>query len=177
MATSDLTLGRGKLYIAERSAAAYQDADFSAVGNVKEFTLEPSEETLEHYDYQTNTKTKDAEVTTDFNVQGSFIADHITNANIQRYLRATKVGKEIRAVQALGKRYALKFVQDNAEGPNRTYIFHKVKLTSGGALGLISDEYQEMQFSFSGLKDTTYYSDSPLLTIFLTTTTTTTTTT
>lgn len=176
MATSDLTLGRGKLYIAERSAAAHQASDFSAMGNVKEFTLEPTEETLEHFDYQTNIKAKDDEETLDFGIQGTFIADHITNANLQKYLRATRSGKELRAVMSLSTRYALKFVQNNAKGPNRTFIFHKVKLSSGGALGLIQDEYQEMSFSFSGLKDSDYYSNSPFLTVYLTTTTTTTTT-
>ena len=63
---------RGKLYIGAYSGTtAPVDGAFTFVGNVSEFTVEPTEDVLEHQDYTSGTRTIDEEVTLEAGYQGT----------------------------------------------------------------------------------------------------------
>jgi len=174
-----LIVPRGKLWIGTYSGTTppTDPAGYTFLGNCKDVGAQPQEEVLDHYDYTSGYRTRDEQVTLELKYTGSFVTDHISTANLAKFFSATIVGNEIRAFQAIANRYSLKFVTDNPIGPNMTYKFNKVKLTPNGDFKLVVEEWQEMNFSFEGLADTTNFSSSPYITITYTTTTSTTSTT
>jgi len=97
---------------------------------------------------------------------------------LQMFLKATLSGGNVLfANTALENEYAVKFVSDNAAGPEEKWEFWRVKLSPGGAFGLISEEWATMEFTGEGLADTANHPTSPYFTVTFNTTTTTTTTT
>ena len=175
--TTLYSLGKGVVTIAE-----YDDngtlGEYSDVGNAPEFSMELSEEKLEHYSSRSGAKRKDAEVTIQVGYMINFTLDEFSVANLVRFLRGTLVGSyQITANTALSKQFAVRFTSDNAYGPNNIWNFHKCTLKPNGALNLISDEWNSMPFTGEGLDDTANNPTSPYFTVdFVTTTTTTTTT-
>lgn len=173
--TSLYTLGKGVVTIAE-----YDDngnlGEYSDVGNAPEFTLELSEEKLEHYSSRSGAKRKDKEVTIQVGYMVSFVLDEFSVANLVKFLRGSLVGTyQITANTNLTKEYAVRFTSDNATGPNQIWNFHKCTLKPNGALNLISDEWNSMPFTGEGLDDTENNPTSPYFTVDFQTTTTTTT--
>ena len=170
------TLGKGVITIAE-----YDDngvlGTYVDVGNAPEFSLELSEEKIEHYSSRSGAKRKDAEVTIQVGYMINFVLDEFSVANLAKFLRGTLVGTyQITANTALTKQYAVRFTSDNAHGPNQIWNFHKCTLKPNGALNLISDEWNTMPFTGEGLDDTENHATSPYFTVDFQTTTTTTTT-
>jgi len=174
--TTLYTLGRGILYIAEWEGTTppTDPSDYHDMGNVPRFEVEVTEETLEHPNYRSGIKNIDKEVTLESGYTLNFDAEEFSLRNLIAYLRATSSGNRIMAGMALTKEYALKFVSNNAAGPNQTWKLWKVKLTPGGAMGLISDEWNKMSFTGKGLSDETNHSDSHFFDVLFATTTTTT---
>lgn len=174
--TTLYTLGKGVVTIAE-----YDDNDvlgeYVDVGNAPEFSLELSEEKLEHYSSRSGAKRKDKEVTIQVGYMINFVLDEFSVANLVKFLRGTLVGTyQITANTALTKEFAVRFTSDNATGPNQIWNFHRCTLKPNGALSLISDEWNTMPFTGEGLDDTTNHASSPYFTVDVQTTTTTTTT-
>jgi hypothetical protein len=83
-------------------------------------------------------------------------------------------GNVISANTELDKEYSVSFQSDNPAGPNELWEFHRVKLSPGGSLNLISDEWSLMTFAGEGLADTANNPTSPYFTVTFATTTTTT---
>jgi len=150
------TLGRGRLWIAPWTGTDYTTppsaGNFTLIGNCPQVTLDMEEDVLEHQNYESGLRSIDEEVSIEVRYSGTFITDTISTENLRKFIRGTESGDELRAMQSLEVRYALKFVSNNPKGPNRTFLFQKVKLTSGGSLGLIADEWQQLTFAFKGLK-------------------------
>jgi hypothetical protein len=170
------TLGKGIIEIAEYSSeevlGAYED-----VGNAPEFSLELTEEKLEHYSSRAGAKTKDKEVTIQTGYTINFVLDEFSVANLVKFLRGSLVGTlQITANTNLNVEFAVRFTADNATGPNQIWNFHRCTLKPNGALNLISDEWNSMPFTGEGLDDTTNNPTSPYFTVdFITSTTTSTT--
>ncbi len=174
--TTLYTLGKGIMSIAEYSTEDVL-GDYSDVGNAPEFSLELSEETLEHYSSRSGAKRKDEEVTLQTGYTVNFILDEFSVANLARFVRGTFTGLQVLANVSLGTKFAIRFISDNPKGPDQTWNFHRMTLKPNGALSLISDEWSSMSFTGEGLDDSTNNPTSPYFTIdFVTTTTTTSTT-
>lgn len=174
-----VVVGRGKLYIgAYVAGVAPELAALEYVGNCSEIQFTPAEEDLEHKDYSEGIRSIDEVVTLQMDYAGTFTTDHITTENLTRFTKGTVVSGHIRALQSTGTRYRMVFYQNNAikNVPDQVFDFKKVKLNPGGGFALIGDEWQKMQFSFKGLKETTF-TGNEFFEIYTTTTTSTTTTT
>ena len=172
--TGNYMIGRGVLSIAEWSGGSigsYQD-----VGNCPKFEMEVTEQTVEHYSSREGTKLMDAEITIQVGYTVNFSLDEIAIKNLQMFLKATNPTTNVlRANMNTAARYAIKFVTNNAVGPNMKFEFWKVKLTPQGAFSLIGDDIAQVSFTGKGLADSTGHSTSPYLTVTWATTTTTTT--
>jgi hypothetical protein len=174
--TTLYTLGKGVVSIAE-----YDDngtlGEYSDMGNAPAFSFELNEEKLEHYSSRSGAKRKDKEVTIQVGYMLTFTLDEFSVSNLVKFLRGTLVGSyQITALTNLSKEYAIRFTSANAAGPNQIWNFHKCTLKPNGALNLISDEWDAMEFTGEGLDDTTNHATSPYFTVDYQTTTTTTTT-
>ncbi len=168
----NLTIGRGKVYIAEFTGATH--GEYVEVGNCPSFEFEPRTEKLAHYTSRSGLRQKDQEIVVQTEYQITFETDELAAENLQRFTGGAVSGSEIRVLKAPNKFYALKFVTDNPVGPNYTYEFHKCTIASNGSLQLISEEWAKASFTAVGLSDPVNHPDSELATIQFTTTTTTT---
>jgi hypothetical protein len=137
--------------------------------------VEVTEETLAHYSSRSGTRVKDKEVTLETGYTLSFDLDEMSVANLAKFLRGTISGAKshvILANQNLDAEYAVKFVSDNAAGPNEKWEFWRCKLTPGGAFSLIGEEWSLLSFSGEGLADVANNPASEYFTVTFATTTT-----
>lgn len=174
----NLVIGKGILSIAELTSDL--PGAFTDLGNCPRFEFEMSEQSVTHPSSRSRVVVEDAEIIIMTGYSLSFVLDEISSKNMQLFLAGTLVNvTRIRAMQDLTKRYAVKFVSDNAAGPDYTYEFRKVKLTPNGPFSLISDDFATLSFTGKGLASRTKYPDSPFfdMAFALPTTTTTTSTT
>jgi hypothetical protein len=177
--TTLYTLGRGILQIGEWSGVtppAYPGG-FEDVGNSPRFEVEVAEETLDHFSSRTGLRLKDKTVTLETSYTLSFDLDEVSIENLARYVRGTVAGNVVQAAVALEAEFALRFTTDNPAGENQTWVFHRVRLTPGGTLNLIADEWMLVPFGGEGLADTDNNPNSPFFDVEWATTTTTTVTT
>lgn len=168
------TLGRGVLYIAQWDGDTPPgEDDWEDVGDCQEFTVEVTEEKLEHFTRRSGTRTKDKVVVLESGYDLSFVLNESSVENLKRYLKGTLDGSNIiQAGTALMAEYALKFESDNPAGWNERWEFWKCELSPNGSLSLISDEWRAIPFSGSGLSDSANHSTSPYFNVVLMTTTT-----
>lgn len=152
---------KGVLLIAPFSDSLV-DADFIDVGNCPKFEYELQEQTIVHSSSRQRVVEEDAEhvIKTGYNV--NFTLDEFSVANLKMFLRGNLYGtNHIHAGQDLTGRYALRFISNNSAGPDVRYDFHKCKISSNGAMSLITEEYNSMSFTGKGLADRTNYPSSP----------------
>ena len=175
--TTLYTLGKGKLYIANYSDACPVES-WTDLGNSPRFEVEVTEELLEHYSSMSGSRTLDKTVVLETGYAVAFDLDEFSKNNLKIYLKGQLVGggNKLRANQVVNQEYILRFISDNPEGPNETWEFWRLRLSPGGAISLISDEWALLPFSGKGLSDTTCHSTSPYFDVTFCTTTTTTTT-
>jgi len=157
-------LGRGKLYIAEWSGGS--PGSYEEVGNCPRFEFEVTEESLPHKESRGGIRTQDKIATIEAGYTLSFDLDEIAAANLAKYVRGEVDASDPYLIHGvttdgLNKEYAVKFVQDNQEGPNKTLEFWKCKLKPGGAYSVIGDDWSVLPFSGEGLSDKTNHPSSP----------------
>lgn len=170
-------LGRGILSIGTWVGAT-PPGSLDDVGNSPRFEAEVTEETLDHFSSRSGTRQRDKIAVLETGYTLNFDLDEHSVANLQKFLKATLSGSNVLlANTVLDAEYALEFVSDNPAGPNETWEFHRCKLTPGGSIGLISDEWALLTFAGEGLADEINNPTSPFFTVTFATTTTTTTTT
>lgn len=172
--TTLYTLGRGIVSIAAWSGTT-PPGSLTDVGNSPRFEVEVTEETLDHYSSRSGTRVKDKTVVLETGYTVNFDLDEFAVSNLAMFLLGSISGNVISANVELDKEWAVEFASDNPAGPNEVWAFHKVKLSPGGALNLISDEWSLMTFAGEGLADTANNPTSPYFTVTFATTTTTTT--
>ena len=173
--TEQYTLGRGVLYVAEWTVAG--PGDYEDVGNCPRFVVNYNKETLDHYSSRSGTRKKDRSITLEEGYAIEFDLDEISRENLARFIKGSLDGDRILGLQNTDQSYAVKFVSDNAAGPNRTWYFHKVTLSPGSGVNLISNDWSVLTFTGEVGSDDGNNPDSPYATVAWTTTTTTTTTT
>jgi hypothetical protein len=176
--TQNYTISKGILYVAKWSGGsigAYQD-----MGNCPSAEIEPLVERLPHYSSRTGYRMKDANpiISTEYTVR--FDLDEMAAQNLSKFLMGTLTGGNvISALQASDQEYALRFVEDNPRGPNKTWDLWKLTLGPAGAMQMVGDgtAYALMSMQGEGLADTAGHPTSPYVTVTYPSTTTTTTTT
>ena len=168
-ATSNYTLGKGVL-----SVATYGSAVFTDLGNCPSMEVEPTEETLDHFSSRSGTRNKDKLATLEKGYTLNFTLDELSVENLALFFKATHTGNaEIQGLMgANDQEHILKFVSENATGPDYTWIFHRIRVGSAGPMGLISEEWAELALTAEGLLDSTNPA-SPWFTITADATTTT----
>jgi len=171
--TTLYTLGRGIVSI-EQWTGTTPPAQLTDVGNSPRFEAEVTEETLDHYSSRSGTRNKDKSVVLETGFTLNFDLDEFAVSNLAIFLMGSISGNVISANTELDKEYSVSFQSDNPSGPNELWEFHRVKLSPGGSLNLISDEWSLMTFSGEGLSDTANNPTSPYFTVTFATTTTTT---
>jgi len=173
------TLGRGILTIGEWTGVTPPaGGGYYDVGNCPSFSVEVTEEKLEHFSYRSGTRVKDKEVSLETGYTVSFQLDEVSVKNLKNFLKGVLSGENILyANQNLDQEFALKFVSDNPVGPDQKWEFWRCKLSPDGALSLIGDEWLTLSFTAEGLADSENHASSPHFTVTFATTTTTTTTT
>ena len=173
------TLGRGILSIGPwvgstpPLTAAYVD-----VGVCNKLELEVTEEKLEHFSRRLAARAKDKIAVLESGYNISFTLDEVSILNLKMLLRAQQSGDGIlHANEGSITEYAVRFVSDNAEGPNATWRFWRVRLGPAGPFGLIADDWQALAFAGEGLADTANHPTSPFFDVLFTGATSTTTST
>lgn len=172
--TTLYTLGRGIVSISEWVGTTPPTPPLTDVGNSPRFECEVTEETLDHYSSRSGTRVKDKTVTLETGYSLNFDLDEFAVSNLAMFLMGSVSGNVISANTELDKEYAVSFQSDNPAGPNELWEFHRVKLSPGGSLNLISDEWGLMTFTGEGLADVANNPTAPYFTVTFATTTTTT---
>lgn len=172
------TIGKGILYIGEWSGTTPPAAIDTDMGNSPSAEVEPTVERLPHFSSRSDFKRKDKNPVTEVNYVVNFELDEPAAGNMQRYLMGTMSGgNKVHALQNVDQEYALRFVEDNPTGPNKTHEFWRGTLAPNGPMQLISEEWAVMSYTFEGLADIANHPTSPYFDVTYATTTTTTTTT
>lgn len=161
--TDNYTLSRGILHVATwsgGSAGAYSD-----MGNCNTFEVEPVIEKLPHYSKRSETKEKDKTVVLETGYNVNFDLDELAAVNLAKFLLGTISGDTILGMQSVSTEYALKLVETNPEGPDKTWFFHKCTIAPNGSLALLGDEWINMSYTAEGLTDVAENPTSPLFTV------------
>ena len=161
------TVGKGVLSICEYTATP---AVWTPLGNATNVQIEMVETPLEHFESKTARAAQDEEIVIRSGYNLSFTLDEVSKENLKIFVKATESNGVLQANTNLSQKYALKFVSANVNGPNRTWEFHKCKVTPNGAYSLISDEWTTLQFTAKGLADYTGHASSPFFSVTGTTT-------
>lgn len=178
--TALYTLGRGALYVAAWDGTTPPaEGEYEDVGDCQEFTVEVTEEKLEHFTRRSGTRNKDKVITLESGYNLTFVLNESSVNNLKRYLKGTLEGTNvIQANTAIQSEFKVKFVTDNPSGPNEVWEFWKCELSPNGNMSLLSDEWRAIPFSGSGLSDTANNPQSPFFNVtmaaegeFVTTTT------
>lgn len=161
----NFTFSRGILHIATwsgGSAGAYSD-----MGNCNNIEVEPIVETLAHFSKRSATHPKEKDKTTvlETGYNLTFDLDEIAAENLSKFVMGTVSGMTVLGLQSVNTEYALKFVETNPEGPDKTWFFHKCKITPNGSLALLGDEWLSMSYAAEGLSDSATNPTSPFFTI------------
>lgn len=176
--TNNYQISKGILYIAEWSGGSI--GTYKDMGNCPTAEIEPVIERLPHYSSRSGFRIKDKNpiISTEYTVR--FDLDEMAAQNLAKFLMGSVAGGNIiSAMQDTDKEYAIRLVEDNPAGPNKTWDFWKLTLGPGGPLQLIGDgsAWAVMSLQGEGLADVAGHPTSPYITVTFATTTTTTTTT
>jgi hypothetical protein len=161
----DYTISKGIFSIATYTngvKGSYED-----MGNCPTAEIEPVIERLPHYSSRTGYKTKDKNpvILTEYMLR--FDLDEISAPNLTRFLLATRAAGTgvIKAMVAIDSEFAVKLVEDNPSGKNKTWEFHRMTLKPAGAMALITEEWAAMSYEGEGLSDTIGNPTSPYITV------------
>jgi len=171
--TALYTLGKGILYAAEWSGGSA--GEYFDLGNAPEVRAELVTEMLDHYSSRSGIRNKDKQVLLERGYRVNFSLDEMAQKNLSLFVMGTIDGNTVHGLSDAGtsKEFALKFVSDNPEGPNRTWEFWRCKIKPNGESSLIGDEWMTLPYIAEGLSDTTNHASSPFFDVTEATTTTT----
>lgn len=176
---SNYTIGKAVVYVGEWSGTTppTDPAGYSDMGNCSSAEVEPSVERLPHYSSRSGFRTKDKNPVIESNYTVNIVLDEIAAVNLKRYLMGSASGRTVSMLTQPDQEYALKIVEDNPIGPNKTWKFWKGTFMPNGPMQLIGDEYVTMSITFEGLADVANHPTSQYADVVYETTTSTTTTT
>lgn len=161
--TDNYTLSRGILHVATWTAGSI--GAYSDMGNCNMFELEPVVEKLPHFTKRAETKEKDKTSVLETGYNVNFELDELAAVNLSKFLLGTISGMLIYGLQSVSTEYALKLVETNPEGPDKTWFCHKVTIAPSGPLSLLGDEWVNMSYTAEGLTDAANNAVSPYFTV------------
>jgi len=183
--TKNYTILKGIFYIAEFSGGA--PGAYFDMGNAVRAEYEPQIERLPHYSNRSGFRVKDANPVISAEYMLRITLDEHAAINLKKFLMAEQAGLNLYMMdtEEMEKEYAVRFIEDNPHGPNKTWNFWKGTIGPNGPIQLVGDgtAWAEMEYLFTGLSDTANHPESPYGTVLYsssetsTTTTTTSTTT
>lgn len=137
-------VGKGKVYF--RPEGATGDVLDYRVGNVTEFELSPTIETLDHFDQQSGVRSKDKSVVLEKGMTARMIMEEWTPSNLSMFLLGTPDDTNIDNVtidifSQNSLKGHLRYVGENEIGPRWTFDLPAVEFKPEGSLNPISDEW------------------------------------
>lgn len=161
------TISKGVLSIAEFSGGA--PGSYDDMGNAPTAEVEVTLERLPHYTSREKMREKDKNPVISSEYIVRFSLDEHAGVNLSKYLMGVleNDGVTIYAMQNPNKEFALKFEENNPEGPNKTWNFWKCTLAPAGPLQLVGDgsAWAVMEFQAEGLTDRVNHPESPYFTV------------
>lgn len=126
------------------------DSTFRHLGNVSDMVITPEVETLEHFSSMEGTKKKDLIIILQQKAKCKITMEEFTPANFALMVygdvdEAAVGGPEVEIFANSSITGALRFVGTNDVGPKITVDLYNVSFTPTGDLGLISDEWNNME--------------------------------
>ena len=99
--------------------------------------------------------------------------DEYSQKNLVKFLMGTVASGKINALTDIDNEYSLKLVENNDDGPNKIWEFHKGYFSPNGTIALIGEDYVPLPVMFEGLDDSDNHATSPLFDCYYSSTTTT----
>lgn len=163
---ANYTLSRGILSIGAWSGAT-PPVSLDDMGNCNSLEVEPIVEKLAHYSKRAQTKDKDKTVVLEVGYNLTFELDELAAETLNMFLMGTVSGTPdiILGLQGVSTEYEIEFVENNPEGPNKTWTFHKATIAPNGSIALLGDEWLAMSFAAEGLSDVANNATSPFFTV------------
>lgn len=126
------------------------DTDYRDLGNVSDMTITPEVDTLEHFSSRQGTKKKDLVIVLEQKCQCKLTMEEMTPANFALMVygdidESADGGPTVEIFANSSITGALRFVGTNDVGPKITVDLYNVSFTPTGDLGLISDEWNNME--------------------------------
>jgi hypothetical protein len=145
--TGNYMVAKGIVSFKRKGTAEYRD-----MGNVTEFVFTPEVETLEHFSSREGVKKKDLVVILEQKGTVKFTMEEFTPDNVALMVLGTVDpdavgGTEIEIFSSNAVEGALRIVGTNEVGPKMTVDLWNVSFAPNGDLGLISDEWNEMELT------------------------------
>jgi hypothetical protein len=178
--TDNYTIGKAVVYVGEWNGTTppTDPAGYSDMGNCSSAEIEPSVERQPHYSSRSGFRVKDKNPVIESNYTVNLVLDEIAAVNLKKFLLGSVTGRTVHILTQPNKEFALKIVEDNPTGPNKTWKFWRGTLAPNGPMQLIGDDYVTMSYTFEGLSDVAHHASSPYGdAVYETTTSTSTTTT
>jgi hypothetical protein len=126
------------------------DSEYRDLGNVSAMVITPSVDTLEHFSSREGTKKKDLVIVIEQKCECKITMQEWTPANFALMVygdvdEAAVGGPEVEIFANSSITGALRFVGTNDVGPKITVDLYNVSFTPTGDLGMISDEFNDME--------------------------------
>lgn len=173
--TNLYVVGRGTIQIGAWDGTTPPEAgDMRDVGNVVEFSVEVTEELLEHFSRRSGLKTKDKVVILETGYTASITLDEVSAQNLALYLKGVLDGNVIHGGQAGLAEYKIVFQSDNpnSSGENQKWELWRANISPDGAAALLGDDWLQLKVKATGLADAANHATSPLFDVTVITTTT-----
>jgi len=163
--TANYTVSKGIVSIAQWSGGSI--GAYADIGNCPSMEITPTQEKLDHYSSRSGYRTKDKSVIVELGYTLNFDLDELAAENLTKFMVGTQSGNLIRALQGTNLEYAMRLVESNPTGPNKTWNFWKMSIAPASGMQLIGDgsAWATMSFTAEGLADTTGHPSSPYFTI------------
>ena len=152
MATSDYYIGKGIVSFMKTGEVTYRD-----VGNVPEFEFTPELEELEHFSSRAGVRSKDRTIVLEKNGTLRIVLEEFTPENLAIAFLGTLTddtyGTVIDIFASNAITGAIRFVGTNQIGTRYQIDFPNVSFIPSGTIGLISDEWGQIELTGDVLVD------------------------
>lgn len=149
------TIGKGILQF-DRFDSDGLPTGLRDLGNAPNFTLTPSEDSLEHFSSREGIKTLDLEVSLIRKITGKFTLDEYDRENLRLALFGATGAWAINLLTAGTIEGTLDFVGTNDVGPRFHVEIWKAKLKPVSEINFISEGWGAIDFEFTVQKDITH---------------------
>lgn len=154
------TIGKGILYF-DRLDANGLPTGMVDLGNAPSVVLTPTVEKLKHFTSREQIKKVDKVVNLSIGITAKFTLDEYDIDNLAMALLGTVVANELRLLRANQVEGHLKFVGNNACGPNYQMDLWYCILQCNADVPFISDEWATMNFEAEVQDDAANHPDTP----------------